>query len=83
MQCFRCGRSQLDRSQGPNGLTEEEAEAIGWRRIQGASEKEWVCPFCRKGVRDHQPLAGEVKPPELWGPECRQALRLRVEREKS
>jgi len=48
MICFRCSREQLDRTQAPNGLSEEQAEAIGWRRVLDleATEQKWLCPFC-------------------------------------
>ena len=43
--CFLCGRQQ---SYAPKsmygGITEEEAELIGWRRVEG--EWKWLCPLC-------------------------------------
>lgn len=47
MICFYCGREQLDRSQAPNGVTNEDAMALGWQR----SWDVWVCPFCLKDER--------------------------------
>jgi hypothetical protein len=39
----KCGRVQRYAHENePGGCTVEEAEAIGWRQIDG----KWVCPFC-------------------------------------
>lgn len=45
---FRCSVPGCGRQQGyapadrGGGVTEEEAEHLGWRKI----DKAWVCPFC-------------------------------------
>lgn len=44
-QCFKCpcGRIQAYAPKGERGgCTEDEAETIGWRLING----EWQCPYC-------------------------------------
>lgn len=49
--CVECGdQEDYALPDGGGGVTEEEAETLGWRKVDG----EWICPFCSGSKKSPQ-----------------------------
>ena len=56
LKCGKCGRTQSIVAESKSGgITEKEAEHIGWRMIGGR----WECPFCTGNTANLRKIIGD------------------------